>query len=141
EQAVRYARTFDLEYRIVRPDGGIRWVQSIGAPVADHDGVVVKLVGTLHDITERRMAKEALEASEARYRAIVEDQTEMLICRFRPDAVITFVNEAYCRYFQKTPEEVLGQSVLWILPEDQHERGRAQIVSLQAHRRVAGYEH
>lgn len=140
EQAVRDAKTFDVEYRIVRPDGGIRWVQSIGAPVTDQKGIVVKLLGTLHDITERRLAKEALEESEARYRAIVEGQTE-LICRFRPDAVITFVNEAYCRYFQKTPEEVLGQSVLWILPESQRERARAHIASLQTNPRVAGCEH
>jgi PAS domain S-box-containing protein len=140
EHALRYAKTFDIEYRIVRPDGGIRWVQSIGAPVADQKGVVVKLVGTLHDITERRLAKEELEASEARYRAIVEGQTE-LICRFRPDAVITFVNEAYCRYFEKTPEEMLGQSVLRILPESQRERFRAHIASLQTHPRVAGREH
>lgn len=139
EQAVRYAKAFDFEYRIVRPDGGIRWVQSIGAPIADERGGV-KLVGTLHDITERRLAKEALEASEARYRAIIEDQTE-LICRFRPDAVITFVNEAYCQYFQKTSEEVLGQSVLWILPESKRERGGANIASLQAYPHVVSCEH
>jgi PAS domain S-box-containing protein len=140
EQAVRDAKTFDFEYRIVRPDGGIRWVQSIGAPVTDQKGMVVKLLGTLHDITERRLAKEALEESEARYRAIVEGQTE-LICRFRPDAVITFVNEAYCRYFQKTPEEVVGQSVLWIFPESQRERARAHIASLQTRPRIAVREH
>ena len=141
EQAVRYAKTFEFEYRIVRPDGGIRWVRSIGAPVTDQKGVVVKLVGTLQDITERRLAKEALEASEARYRAIVEDQTELLICRFRPDEIITFVNKAYCQYFQKTPEEVLGQNVLWILPVSQRERGRAHIASLQANLSVTGCEH
>ena len=37
-------------------------------------------------------------ASEERYRTIVEEQTE-LICRYRPDTTLTFVNEAYCRYF------------------------------------------
>ena len=141
EQAVRDAKAFDFEYRIIRPDGGIRWVQSIGAPVTDQEGVVVKLVGTLEDITERKLAKEALEASEARYRAIVEDQTKLLICRFRPDEVITFVNSAYCRYFQKTPEDVLGQNVLWILPESQRERGRVHIASLQANLSVTGCEH
>jgi len=41
-----------------------------------------------------------LEISEAQYRAIVEDQTE-LICRSHPDGRIIFVNEAYCRYFNQ----------------------------------------
>ncbi|WP_199316451.1 PAS domain S-box protein [Tolypothrix sp. FACHB-123] len=35
---------------------------------------------------------------QARYRAIIEDQTE-LICRFLPDTTIVYVNEAYCRFF------------------------------------------
>jgi len=50
---------------------------------------------------------QALQQSEARYRAIVEDQTE-LITRFRPDGVLTFVNEAYCRYFGVTRERIVG---------------------------------
>ena len=49
--------------------------------------------------------EEALRESESRYRAIVEDQTE-LICRFLPDMTVLFVNEAYCRCFGTTPEEL-----------------------------------
>ena len=140
EQAIRDAKTFDFEYRLVRPDGEIRWVQSIAAPVTDRKGMVVKLVGTLHDITERRVAKEALEASEARYTTIVESLTE-LVCQYRPDTTITFANKSYCRYFQKTSEEVLGQSVLWALPESQRERASAYIASLQTNPRVVSSEY
>lgn len=43
----------------------------------------------------------ALKGSEYSYRAVVEDQTE-LICRFLPDCTLTFVNDAYCRYFGKS---------------------------------------
>ena len=51
------------------------------------------------EVTERRRAPRlALRASEARYRAIVEDQSE-LVCRFRPDTMLTFVNDAFCRFF------------------------------------------
>ncbi|MCP4698177.1 MAG: response regulator [Gammaproteobacteria bacterium] len=48
-----------------------------------------------------------LKGSEARFRAIVQDQTE-LICRFTPNGILTFVNLAYCRYFGKKEEELLG---------------------------------
>ena len=53
----------------------------------------------------------ALELSERRYRAIVEDQSELII-RMLPDLTVTFVNGAYCRYFGRTQEGVLGRSLL-----------------------------
>ena len=59
------------------------------------------------EIAERRRTEAALRLSEARYRAIVEDQTEM-ICRFTPEGTLTYANEAYARYFQQTPEALTG---------------------------------
>ncbi|MBF0101392.1 MAG: PAS domain S-box protein [Desulfobacterales bacterium] len=52
--------------------------------------------------------QERLWDSEARYRAIVEDQTEM-ICRFLPNGNLSFVNQAFCNYFQKTHQELLSR--------------------------------
>ncbi|OQW93653.1 MAG: hypothetical protein BWK79_10005 [Beggiatoa sp. IS2] len=72
---------------------------------------------SLHDITERKQIEESLRRSEARYRAIVEQQTD-LVCRFRPDTTLTFVNEAYCHYFAKTREEILGESFFTFMPKD-----------------------
>jgi PAS domain S-box-containing protein len=53
--------------------------------------------------------------AEARYRAIVEDQTEM-ISRARPDGVLTFVNEAYTRYFDRPYEALIGHNFLELIP-------------------------
>ncbi len=61
------------------------------------------------DISDRKAAEQALQTSEARYRAIVEDQTE-LICRVLPDTTLLFVNNAYCRYFGVPQEELIGKS-------------------------------
>ena len=49
---------------------------------------------------ERRHAERAVSESEKRFRAVVEDQTDM-ICRFKPDGILTFVNEAFCRFHGK----------------------------------------
>jgi PAS domain S-box-containing protein len=57
----------------------------------------------------------ALRASEAKYRAIVEDQTE-LVCRFRPDGILTFANDAYCRYVGKPAEQLVGTPFLAPVP-------------------------
>lgn len=57
---------------------------------------------------ERKKAVDALKASEARYREVVEAQTELL-CRLRTDSTLTFVNAAFCRFFGKGREELIGQ--------------------------------
>lgn len=58
----------------------------------------------------------SLRQSEERYRAIVEDQTEM-ICRSLPDTTLTFVNDSYARYFGKASSELLGLKFIDFLPE------------------------
>jgi PAS domain S-box-containing protein len=94
---------------------------------------------------ERVRRIERLRAAEARYRGVVEDQTE-LICRFLPDWTLTFVNEAYCRHFGKSRDELLGRSFMSLIPEE--ERGNVMELlnslnqrapcSTVEHRTVAG---
>ncbi|MEW6497288.1 MAG: PAS domain S-box protein, partial [Cyanobacteriota bacterium] len=69
------------------------------------------------EIAEHQKTVLALQQSEERYRAIVEDQTE-LICRFKADDTITFVNDAYCRYFNKPRESLIGQKFLPEMPPE-----------------------
>lgn len=51
----------------------------------------------------------ALQTSEARYRAMIQDQTD-LICRFLPDGRLTFVNDTYCRYFGQERQSLIGRT-------------------------------
>ena len=74
---------------------------------------------TLRPVLSRAIEVRRLRKSEEQYRSVVEDQTE-LICRCLPDGTITFVNQAYCRYFGKTKDELIGQSYLpFFVVEDQ----------------------
>jgi PAS domain S-box-containing protein len=70
----------------------------------------------LQDISERKQAEAALRESEARYRAIIEDQTE-LVARSRPDGTMTFVNDAYCRFFGKSREQLIGANFMTFILE------------------------
>ncbi len=74
------------------------------------------LLRSINHSIERKQITEKLRQSEARYRGIVEDQTE-LICRFLPNGTLTFVNQAYCRYFQKNTEDLIGKNFKISVPE------------------------
>jgi PAS domain S-box-containing protein len=65
------------------------------------------------DITERKHFENALRESQARYKAIVEDQTE-LICRFTPEGSITFINEAFARYYNTDKSELQSKNLFSI---------------------------
>jgi PAS domain S-box-containing protein len=94
----------------------------------------------LRPIISRAMETRRLRESEKQYRSIVEDQTE-LICRWKPGGVITYVNEPYCRCFNKKPEELIGQSFMSFIPEEEREGVRQHFASITRENPVASYEH
>ena len=98
------------EYRVLRPDGTVRYVYEDLTADFDEQGRARRLFGVTQDITERKRAEQALRDSELRYHAIVEDQTE-LIRRCTPDGLRTFVNEAYCQYYGVSREDLIGRPV------------------------------
>jgi PAS domain S-box-containing protein len=129
-----------VEHRIFRKDGAMRWVRNTLVPHYDPDGTLLAYDGLVRDIHVRKRVEEALRKSEERYRSVVEDQTE-LICRFLPDGILTFVNEAYCQYFGKKPEELIGHSFMPLIPEEDQETVRKQFTSLSPETPVVTYEH
>ncbi|MFZ1129001.1 PAS domain S-box protein [Methanoregula sp.] len=84
--------------------------------------------------------QQALVQSEERYRNVVEDQTEF-ICRFSPDGRHIFVNNAYCRYFGKTREELIGHKFVPDIPKEDHPLIAAHFVSIRPDHPVQTVEH
>ena len=133
-------RSFDLEKRYIHKDGHVIWVYLNCSAVTDDDGKLVYFLTYIKDISRRKRMEEALRESEERYRAIVEGQTD-LVCRYLPDTTLTFVNEAYCRYFGKSRRELIGQSFLKLLPEEARAAARDHVRSLCENPRVEHDEH
>ncbi len=128
-----------IEFRINHPQRGLIWVGGHSTPLSQPDGSIL-WHGFITDITARRQAEESLRQSEAMYRAVVESQTD-LICRFRPDGTLTFVNAAYCRYHGEARDALLGSDfVARVAPEDRA-LARAHLDSFGAHKPVAGVEY
>ncbi|MBU2445595.1 MAG: PAS domain S-box protein, partial [Bacteroidetes bacterium] len=71
------------------------------------------------DITAHKQAEEKLRESKERYLSIVEDQSE-LICRWLPEGTLTFINDVYCRYFNKQHEELIGNKFFSFIPKEDH---------------------
>ena len=71
----------------------------------------------------------ALRDSEARYRAIVQQQTEFVV-RFLPDGTLTFVNEALCRYSGRDRADLIGQSLWQILSDEMRRKSQAHLENL-----------
>ena len=92
------------------------------------------------EIAEHQKTVLALRQSQERYRAIVENQTE-LICRFQPDDTITFVNDAYCRYFNKPRESLIGQKFLPEMPPEDRKLITQNFRSLSLEQPTNTYEH
>jgi PAS domain S-box-containing protein len=93
----------------------------------------------LEERVARRTAQ--LRASEERYRNVVEGQTELIV-RWLPDGTRTFVNDAYCRYFEKTSAELIGKSLFpWMSSDEQREALQSRIASISVENPVARGEH
>ncbi|MBW4682692.1 MAG: PAS domain S-box protein [Microcoleus vaginatus WJT46-NPBG5] len=91
-----------------KPDESFTWISINSRPLfRAGETVPYAVVASFADITARKQAEEALRQSEARYLAILQDQTE-LIARALLDGTLTFVNEAFCRFSGKTREELIG---------------------------------
>ena len=95
------------------------------------------IIALLLRIRERRVER-ALHETEDRYRNVVESQSD-LICRFLPDGTLTFVNEAYCRYFGRSQEDLVGTKFVDLLPDADRESAMAFVQSLVAAPRTETY--
>src|SRR5262249_22093799 len=87
-------------------------------------------------VEEEQWSEKALRLSEARYRAVVEDQTEM-ICRFLPDGTYTFVNGAVCRELQSAAEDLVGRRFWKLLAPDDRQAVREYLSAINPARPVA----
>ena len=73
------AGEYDEVYRIIRPDGSIRWIQDRAFPIRDGCGKIYRIVGIADDITKRKEAWDALGESEARKRAIMQASLDGIV--------------------------------------------------------------
>ena len=106
------------EYRFLTINGDIRWGLLTGATLANGSRSLISVV----DVTLLKEKEATLSRTERFYKNIVHTQTELII-RFTPDLVLTFVNDAYCRFYGESRESLIGRTFTHhVLPEDIEEQ-------------------
>ncbi len=99
----------DHEYRFIRPDQQLRWLRVRAFPIKDERGAIVSRVGTVEDVTERKQAELALQASETQYRLLVETMSGGLVV-YNMAEQMTYVNDRFCEFLDRTREELVGRT-------------------------------
>jgi PAS domain S-box-containing protein len=112
ERAIRGGTDFEIDHRLLLPDGTAKYVHVVGHPVLNASGDVTELVGTTMDVTEQHEARAALQAA---FEKIKAEETELrrmtdaiasFIYVFRPDGTALYANQAVLDYTGLTLEEV-----------------------------------
>ena len=107
EAALAGGPRYDIEYRVVRPDGDVRVVHSQGDVTRDEAGRPVRQFGVMQDITALRQAEMELRASETRFRALVDHATDAFLLH-ADDSIVIDVNQQACASLGYSREELIG---------------------------------
>lgn len=116
-RAIALGTPYQIDFRIVRPDGQVRHIEFRGEAVFNERGQVLQLFGTTLDITSHKQVETALTKSERKYRNLVETSQD-LIWSVDSQGRFTFINQAAKQIYGYDPCEMLGRSFTdFLLPE------------------------
>lgn len=121
EEALENKMILNSDYRIILPDGRIRWINSVGEGKYDDQNRAIRMIGICMDITERKQTEEALRGSEERYRELVDSSPEAVIVH--RDGQFLYANPAALGlYGARSLDQLQTRTVLDLIPDDERER-------------------
>ncbi len=116
QEAAMTRQTLDVyneDYRILRPDGSLRWIRDRAYPIRDASGMVYRIVGFAEDISESKHIEAELIDSERRYRALFDDNPSMYFM-VDADGIVLSVNRFGAERLGYDPQELIGSSVVTV---------------------------
>jgi len=117
-EAIHTHGRYSIDHRIILPNGEVRHIHEDAQIFLDEQtGRPLKMVGTAHDITERKLAEEALKSSELRFRHAFANASVGFAITDRA-GLILHINKHYCDITSYSEEELVGQSFAAITHPD-----------------------
>lgn len=111
EQAIKKKIPLTNEYRILRPDGEVRWINALGNTVYDHTGQPVRMTGICIDITERKNAELKISRiyHELQTMKFAMDE-HSIVGTTDARGIITYANDRFCQISGYSREELIGRT-------------------------------
>ncbi|MBC7772517.1 MAG: PAS domain S-box protein [Pyrinomonadaceae bacterium] len=118
--------SYEVVFRIIRPDGGVRWIHNRGSSVREESGKVFRVVGVAADVTSRIRTEAALAESEELRRAMIE-QAAMGIAQVEVGGGFALANRRMCEILGYSEQELRGKNIRQVThPDDIAENLRLQ---------------
>lgn len=117
EECIAKRQVFHHEYRIIQPNGELRWIVNCSHVLHDTSGNVTRIVGAALDITERKLAEDKLRESEERFRNMA-DHSPMMLWVSEFDGRCTYLNRSWYEFTGQTPETGMGMGWMDVVHPD-----------------------
>lgn len=138
--AVNDSTPYETEFRIVRPDGSVRFLAARGEVLRAADGRPLQLFGMGQDITARRAAEEATRAARRQLQAIIDAATQVAIIATDADGLITLFNRGAEQMLGYRAQDMVGRQTPLSLHDAAEMAARAEALSLAYSRPLQGME-
>jgi PAS domain S-box-containing protein len=135
ERAIAEKSEYEVEFRILLPDGTVKYIHTVGHPVLNASGDLIQFMGSSTDITERKRAEQATRLLAA----IVESSHDAIVSKSL-NGVITSWNNGAQRLFGYTAEEAVGQNITLIIPPERRDEERTIVEQLARGQRIDHFE-
>lgn len=107
-RALHEGKPYNIEHRIILPDGTVRFVNERGEVTRDKDGNPVRIFGTVEDITHRKKVEQQIEQAAKEWRTTFDSISDMVSIHDK-DCRIIRVNKAFANALKMKPQQVIGK--------------------------------
>jgi PAS domain S-box-containing protein len=135
--AIEGRKDYEVEHRIIRPDGAIRWLACKGRVVRDQAGKPFRMLGTVQDTTDKKRAIEALRESQERFQQLAENIREVFWMTNPEKTEMIYISPAYESIWGRSCGSLYASPRSWL--EAIHPEDRDRVLQAALTKQVDGH--